>query len=153
MSKRSKAAADLVDEKLKVRETVGTAVDAGKAWGAEAAKGAKAVDDSYGITRRLSELSSNMASAGSKAAQELDENLRVSERARDAANSALRNETIGPVVKQAMTKLDGARSGAPGQAGSDGSTTSRKKSYPSRGVEDPTDEAVLEVGRGADRAP
>jgi hypothetical protein len=149
MSKRSRAAAELVDEKLKVRETVGSAVDAGKVWTAEAAKGARAVDDSYGITRRLSELSTNVAAVGSKAAQEVDENLRVSERAREAANTALRHETIGPVVKQAITQLDGIRSSIPGPSGSEGFPVSRKKSYPSRGVEDPVDEATLQFGHAS----
>jgi hypothetical protein len=139
-SKRTRAAADDIDGKYRVREKVAAAAAAGRERADEAAASAKHADSVYGVSRRMSELSASVTNAGGRAAREVDENLRLSERARGATNSALQSEQIGPAVRSAMSRLDGFWSGAESDASptsrrAPGSDGKRKKDYRPSGVE------------------
>lgn len=133
-SKRSRVVMENMDAKYKMREKITVAVVAGKEKAGAAAEGAKSVDQSLGVSRRLASVSTSIAQAGSKAAHEVDENFRVTDRARGVANSALEHERIGPAVRQAMQQWDQLWASWSSASNGDHSH-SRKKNYVSRGVE------------------
>lgn len=136
-TKRSREAMDNVDTKYHVREKVSSAIVAGKERAGVVAEGAKSVDESLGVSRRISSVSSSIVQAGSKAAREVDENFGVSERARGVANSALDHEKIGPAVRQAMHQWDGLVTNL-GSSTNGADLSARKKNYVARGVEPET---------------
>lgn len=155
VANRSRAALNEVDEKYNVRGKFEAAVEAGKGQVAAATEGAKNMDSSYGVSQRVGEATAKVSQAGSVAAREVDENLRISERARAAANAALENEQIGPVVKSTMAQIEGmldnlsvAGSSSEGTAGS----ARRKKTREPVGIEQGSEIPIvpLELSTGED---
>jgi hypothetical protein len=88
-SKRSRAILAEADAKYKVSDALTSAVKTGRTRVSEAAEVTGAVDDAYGVSRRLSEVTTKLTRPGSIAAREVDENLQLSKRSRRVANSAL----------------------------------------------------------------
>lgn len=60
---------------------------------------AKGVDRQYGISDGVGRVVGNVNNAAKVVAGEVDENFRVGDRAREAANAVMKNETIGPVAR------------------------------------------------------
>jgi hypothetical protein len=126
-SKRSWAALAEVDEKYRVRESLDAALVAGRHRAGEVVEGVKQADASLNVSRRLGEVTAKLSQVGTVAVREVDENLRVSERARDAANAALENDQIGPVVKGTVCHLEGVWTNLTGPAGASGAGSARKR--------------------------
>lgn len=77
---------------------------------------ASAVDKKLGFSDGVSTVVDGVGGAARIVAREVDENLRVSEKARDAANAAMTNPTVGAVARSVVGTLDSA-------------TPPRKKTY------------------------
>jgi hypothetical protein len=137
-SKRSRAILAEADAKYKVSDALTSAVKTGRTRVSEAAEVAGAVDDAYGVSRRLSEVTTKLTRAGSIAAREVDENLQLSERSRRVANSALESEQIGPVVKGTVSQLGSLWLSLTQAAGVECSGAARKKERPPQGIEQDT---------------
>lgn len=97
------------DKKLHVSERVGEMAAAGKA-------AAQDVDQTYGITKQVGKIVSEVGSAARIVAGEVDENLHLSDKAREATNVALKHEAIGPAVRSVVDSLGTKRSEACRQA-------------------------------------
>lgn len=106
VAKRSAAVIDNIDQQYGVSKKMQSAAEAGQAQASIAANSAAEMNRTYGVTRKLSAMSSTVSSVGNKALREIDENLRISERAQAATNAALANDRIGPAVKSASATFD-----------------------------------------------
>lgn len=102
-----------VDQSFKVTERVDGLARAGL-------ETAEQMDERWGISDSVGAVMDNVGDAAMKMAREVDENLRVSDKARNAANAAMSSPTMGRVARSVVSTLDG------------GTPTRRKKSYKPR---------------------
>lgn len=106
VQKKSRALLAEADEKYKLSVSARSAMETGKARADDVVNVASSLDTSYGVSSRFSAAASKLSQAGSIAAREIDENLHLSDKVRMAANVALENEQVGPVVKSTMSHLE-----------------------------------------------
>lgn len=134
-----------LEEKLHVSEKVAGAAEATRGFDneyqvsvrvAQAAEvgsaHARELDQKLGVSRNISAVAGRASAAARIVAQEVDENLDLSKRARDATNSAMLNETVGPTIKSVIGALD-SKPVSPGTPGTP--TPRKKKNYQPSGVE------------------
>ena len=89
---QTKNTVERLDKEYKVQERFGEAVENGK-------RTAEDIDKTYGISDGVGKIQENVGNAARIVAREVDENLRVSDKARGVANAALKNETLAPVAR------------------------------------------------------
>lgn len=81
---------------------------------------ALAVDGKLHITEGVNHVVGNVSEAARIVAREVDENLRLSDKAREATNAALSSPTVGGVARKVVSRVDGS------------TPTSKKKYQPQR---------------------
>lgn len=133
--KKSHAVLAEADEKYKVSASARSALETGKARAGDVANVAKSLDSTFNVSSRFSAAASKVSQAGSIAAREIDENLHLSDRARTAANVALENEQIGPVVKNTMSQLESFWQSSFSLGAESGDGAVRRKVRPPLGIE------------------
>lgn len=99
------------DRTYKVTETV-----------AQVAQVGKEVDEQYGISNGVGSVVGGVGDAARIMVREVDENLRVSDKARDVTNKALTSPTVGHVARSVVNSLDG-------KSNKDDTETQSKKGY------------------------
>lgn len=99
---QTQAAARRVDNDLQISAKAAELAAAGRAAAGE-------IDASYGISRQMGKIVDDVGTAARTVANEVDENLRISEKAREATNAALAHDGVGPVVRSVV---DGIGSGS-----------------------------------------
>lgn len=118
-----------VDRKLLVSKRVGEMAAAGKA-------AAQGVDETYGISKQVGKIVNDVGSAARIVASEVDENLHLSDKAREATNMALKHDSIGPTVRSVVDSLGAkADEGIAGSPAND--TPRRRKNYQPSGIPQP----------------
>lgn len=96
----TKRAIEQLDDQFAVSKTVSEVTKNSKQM-------AEQVDRNLGISKGVSKVASDMSGAARIVAREVDENFRVGDRARTAANKAIKSETFGNVAKTVVGTLDG----------------------------------------------
>lgn len=122
----TRAAIGRVDADLHVSERMGEVAAAGKAT-------ADDIDQTYAISQRVGRIVDDVGSAARTVAREVDENLRISEKAREVTNMALQHNGIGPTVRTVVDNLESGEA-VPAE------TPKRKKNYQPSGVEQDKEE-------------
>lgn len=69
---------------------------------------AMAVDDKLNISQGVSHVVGGVGEAARKVAREVDENLRLSDKAKDVTNAALSSPKVGGVARKVVNRMDGA---------------------------------------------
>lgn len=133
--KRSRDLLAETDEKYKLSDAIRSAMEASKARAGDAVSVATTVDTTYGVSKRMNAATSKVGQAGSIAAREIDDSLLLSERARSAANAALENEQIGPVVKRTVSQFETLWQSLSLATGAGIAGSGRKKERPPQGIE------------------
>lgn len=116
-----------VDRRLHVSERVGEVAAVGKA-------AAEDVDQTYGISKQVGKVVSDVGSAARIVVREVDDNLQLSDKAREATNMALKHESIGPTVRSVVDSL-GASTQDRVDASPARDTPRKKKNYQPSGIE------------------
>lgn len=99
---------------------------------------ALAVDGKLHITEGVNHVVGNVSEAARIVAREVDENLRLSDKAREATNAALSSPTVGGVARKVVSRADGS------------TPTSKKKYHPRRLDLDDVGSAMNASGGTAD---
>lgn len=125
-----------MDSEYQVSQRMGEMAAAGRATAGD-------LDHKMGISKGVGAVSESVGSAAKIVAREVDENLDLSGRARQAANVALQNEALGPTVKSVVASIGGVGSPRPmarAEAAVEGDnvTPRRRKNYQPSGVEPET---------------
>lgn len=122
-----------MDSELGVSEKVSKAAEVSKTKAEEALhvtrNTATEFDAQFGISRQISAVAGQVSNAARVVATEVDENLNLSERARQATNQALQNETVGPTVKALVDGWGQMVSPPPNAANSQQRSNRKKKDY------------------------
>lgn len=93
-------ALERADERLQVSQRVGEVAAAGRNAAGE-------LDRTYGISKGMERFVDEMGKGARIVAREVDENLQLSERAREMTNRALSHDGIGPTVRNVVDRVGG----------------------------------------------
>eukprot|EP00177_Eucheuma_denticulatum_P001958 GFKZ01003502.1.p1 GENE.GFKZ01003502.1~~GFKZ01003502.1.p1 ORF type:complete len:368 (+),score=66.97 GFKZ01003502.1:357-1460(+) len=128
-------ALEKVDKQYHVSERVGEMAAAGKS-------AAGNLDETYGISKGVGRIVGEVSRGARIVAREVDENLQLSDKAREATNMALKHDAIGPAVR---TVVDTVARGE--QEESVAGTPRKRKNYKPNGIEQYREgEALPELG-------
>lgn len=116
-----------VDRSLQVSERMGEMAAVGKA-------AAEDVDQTYGISKQVGKVVSEVGSAARIVAREVDDNLQLSDKAREVTNMALKHDSIGPTVRSVVDSL-GVKTKDGVDASPSRNTPRRRKNYQPSGIE------------------
>lgn len=109
-------ALERVDKQLQVSQRVGETAAAGRSTVGE-------LDRMYGISKGVGKFMDEVGRGAKIVAREVDENLQLSDRAREVTNRALNHDGIGPTVRNVVDNVGGK--------GVAGESTPRKNYRPS----------------------
>lgn len=128
-------ALEKVDKQYQVSERMGEMAAAGKS-------AAGNLDETYGISKGVGRIVGEVSRGARIVAREVDENLQLSDKAREATNMALKHDAIGPAVRTVVDTVAGAE-----QGGGVSATPRKRKNYKPNGIEQHTEgEALPELG-------
>lgn len=114
-------ALERADEQLQVSQRVGEVAAAGRSAAGE-------LDRTYGISEGVGRIVDEVGKGAKIVAREVDENLQLSERAREVTNRALSHDGIGPTVRNVVDTMGGKEVSTEG-------TPRKKKNYQPSGIE------------------